>query len=246
MYLVYLDDSGSVSNASDSHIILAGVAVPERVPYWLGNKLESLAREAWPDAGDGPEFRGADIIGGKKHWRGLSKDIRHSYYRRALRLLADHREIRIFAAAIHKQSTDIDPMNVAFEQVVSRFDQMLTRMHRRRDTQRGLIILDKSSYETSLQTLATTYRNEGHTWGRLQNIAEVPLFVDSRATRMIQFADLVAYSVRRYVQQGNSDLFDIYSSRIDSEGGQLHGMIHSTPQGQDCNCFSCKHRPRRA
>lgn len=51
------------------------------------------------------------------------------------------------------------------------------------DTQRGVIILDKSSYETSLQGLSREFRLDGHRWGQLHNIAETPLFVDSRATQ---------------------------------------------------------------
>jgi hypothetical protein len=34
MYLLYLDDSGSVRNAADRHIVLAGLAVYERQPHW--------------------------------------------------------------------------------------------------------------------------------------------------------------------------------------------------------------------
>jgi hypothetical protein len=81
-------------------------------------------------------------------------------------------------------------MEVAFEHIASRFDRMLGRLYKGGDTQRGLIVLDKSTYETSLQGLATTFRTKGHQWGQLHNLSEVPLFVDSKATRMVQFADL--------------------------------------------------------
>jgi hypothetical protein len=43
MYLLYLDDSGSVGNAEDSHIILAGVAVFERQTHWLSEGLDRIA-----------------------------------------------------------------------------------------------------------------------------------------------------------------------------------------------------------
>lgn len=71
MYLLYLDDSGSVGNPADKHIVLAGLAVFERQPHWLSEKLDGIAARVWPDSPPSIEFRGADILGGKKHWRGV-------------------------------------------------------------------------------------------------------------------------------------------------------------------------------
>ena len=133
-------------------------------------------------------------------------------------------------------------MELAFEYLCNRFDRFLGRLHRNGDTQRGLIILDESSYETSLQSLAHEFRTEGHRWGQLYNLSDVPLFVNSKATRMIQYADLVAYALRRYYVKGDSSLFDIISARFDVEGGVLHGLVHHVAQEHACNCFACRQR----
>jgi hypothetical protein len=196
MHLLYLDDSGSVRNASDRHIILAGVSVFERLPYWFSRELDVIAREICPEAWEDLEFRGADIFAGRKLWRKVKRDIRENTYSKALEVLGrSSSQLRLFGAAIHKAAiSPEDPMEYAFEQLINRFDRFLTRLHRRNDTQRGIIILDKSSYETTLQGLAHEFRIDGHRWGQLHNISETPLFVDSRATRMIQYADLIAYT----------------------------------------------------
>jgi hypothetical protein len=133
-------------------------------------------------------------------------------------------------------------MEYAFEQICNRFDRFLGRLHAAGNTQRGLVILDKSTYETSLQQLARDFRTVGHRWGQLYNFSDVPLFVDSKATRMIQYADLVAHATRRYFEHGESKHFDIFSRRFDAEGGVLHGLTHYTPNGIVCNCFSCRQR----
>ena len=73
MYLLYLDDSGSVQNPDDRHIILAGLAVFERQPHWFSEKLDAIAAKMWPENPSALEFRGTDIIGGKKHWRGTGR-----------------------------------------------------------------------------------------------------------------------------------------------------------------------------
>jgi hypothetical protein len=242
MHLLYLDDSGSVKNADDKHIILAGVSIFERMPHWLSRKLDSLAREAWPADPNNLEFRGVDIFAGRKQWRAL-RDTRINVYKRALGILAESNQVRLFGAAIHKSAlSPDDPMEFAFEQITNRFDRMLGRLHKSGDTQRGLIVLDKSSYETSLQKLAIEFRTDGHRWGQTYNLSEVPLFVDSRATRMIQFSDLVAYALRRYYEKGDATFVDIIRHRFDAEGGIVHGLVHYTPPHSGCNCIACRQR----
>jgi hypothetical protein len=197
MHLLYLDDSGSVGNAADRHLILAGVAVFERLPYWFSERLDVIARAISPELWQDLEFRGSDIFSGRKRWRKIRRNERENAYGDALMILGRSSQVRLFGAAIHKAAiSPEDPMEYAFEQLISRFDRFLSRLHRRNNTQRGIVILDKSSYETSLQRLAREFRLDGHRWGQLHNIGETPLFVDSRATRMIQFADLVAYALR--------------------------------------------------
>jgi hypothetical protein len=243
MYLLYLDDSGSVQNASDRHIVLAGVAIYERQPHWFSEKLDLIAQRIWPENPNSLEFRGTDILGGKKHWRGVGKDDRLLAYREAMEIIGRSQQIHIFGAAIHKAAVSPeDPMEFAFENICNRFDRFLGRLYLNGNTQRGLIILDESSYETSLQQLARDFRTIGHRWGQLYNLSDVPLFVNSKATRMIQYADMVAHAIRRYYERGDSFLFDQFSRRFDSVGGVLHGLVHRTPTGTTCNCFSCRKR----
>lgn len=243
MYLLYLDDSGSVQNPADKHLVLAGLAVFERQPHWLSQQLDRIAERVWPDHPSALEFRGSDIVNGRKHWRGVEKQARREALQQALSVLGSSSHVRIFAAGIHKAAIAADdPMEYAFEQICNRFDRFLGRLFEAQNTQRGLIILDKSSYETSLQRLATTFRTDGHRWGRLFNLTDVPLFVDSRATRMIQYADMIAYSVRRYFENGDASLFDLISPRLDSFGGITHGLVHRIPSGMSCACVSCRQR----
>lgn len=245
MLLLYLDDSGSVRNPADSHVILAGLSVFQTKPYWLTQELDRIAARVWPEDHQTIEFRGSDMNSGRKHWRGIEKADRMQAFRDALDVLARDRSVTLFGAAIHKAAISPgDPMEYAFEQLCNRFDRYLLRLHRAGRTERGLIVLDKSSYETSLQGLATEFRVSGHSWGRLRNIAEVPLFVDSRATRLIQFADLTAYALRPYFENGDADLFDRIEHRFDGEGGTNHGLVHYVPPDAQCNCKACRQRAR--
>lgn len=241
MFLLYLDDSGSVKNQADHHIVLAGVSVFERVPHWFSREMDTIAKRIWPEDPDNLEFRAVNIFSGRKQWRGVGRIEREQAYRDALSILVRSNQPRIFGAAVHRAScSPDDPMEFAFEHVVNRFDRMLGRMHKAGNTQRGLVVLDKSSYETSLQTLAINFCKSGHRWGHIYNLSEVPLFVDSRASRMIQYADLIAHAIRRYYEKGDATYVDILRPKFDAEGGVIHGLVHYRPAGLQCNCIACR------
>ncbi|MBF0337906.1 MAG: DUF3800 domain-containing protein [Nitrospirae bacterium] len=241
MYLLYLDDSGSVKNASDREVILGGLCCYEQTPFYLSGKLDSLANEVWPENPKSLEFRGVNIFSGKEHWRGIEKDKRLETYKKALSFLEQSKNIKLFGAVINRVALSPgDPMKYAFEQLASRFDQYLTRIYKKGNSQRGLIILDKSTYETSIQMLASEFRDVGHRWGhRLVNMSDVPLFVDSKATRMVQYADMIAYALRRYYINHEQEYFDIISKKFDNEGGVIHGLVHFTFPKSACQCIVC-------
>ena len=136
------------------------------------------------------------------------------------------RDVRLFGAVLDKQNfAGQDIAQVAFEQLSSRFDQYLGRLYREKNNrQRGLILFDKSATERRIQTLALEFKYTGHTFGVTRNYAEVPVFIDSRASRLIQLADLVAYGIFRKFEHSDSTYYDIFSHCFDAEGGVIHGL----------------------
>jgi hypothetical protein len=134
--------------------------------------------------------------------------------------------VRLFAAIIDKNAlVGEDPVEHAFEQIASRFDQYLRRLYtKHNDAQRGIILFDKSTTEKRIQTLARDFKYNGHTHGKTHNYAEVPVFLDSKASRLIQLADLVSYAINRRYTQRDSQFFDIIKDCFDSEGGVVHGL----------------------
>ena len=245
MHLLYLDDAGSVANSDDRHFVLAGIAVFERQAHWLQVAMDELAVDLAERLGNplpgNLEFHGNPIRKGNGWWRKMGRLERRAAIVETLQTAQRLRgEWELFGVVVDKQAPGLgDPIEYAFEQICSRFDQFLARLYRRGNNQRGLIILDKSSQETRLQTLATEFRTLGHSWGVTRNLVDVPLFVDSRATRCIQYADLVAYAMWRKYEQNDSEFFDAISGRFDSEGGIVHGLHHFRNLDDPCDCPGC-------
>lgn len=227
MHLLYLDDAGSVTDVAQEYYVLGGFSLFERQPHWVSKRLDEIAGRFGADHSE-IELHGNPMLRGSGKWRKIPRADREQAYKDALSVLPNHghSRARAFVAVIRKEAASPnDPVEMAFEQVANRFDRMLLRFHRQGDTQRGLMILDKSVKETRLQSLAVEFKEVGHRWGNLTNQAEAPVFVDSRATRLIQLADLIAHAAYQNWARGNSQYFDLVRPQLDSEGGITHGLF---------------------
>jgi len=227
MYLLYLDESGSATDPALKHFVLAGVAFFERSTHWAEQHLNSVVETLTTGDIHAMELHGSPMYGGKGQWRRVERDIRHAAIKRALEVgVGANRNATVFAAVIDRESCQgRDATAIAFEELCRRFDLYLAAMHRRNDTQRGIIIFDKCSTENRIQELARTFKYTGHAQGMVRNYAEVPLFLDSKASRLIQLADLVAYAFFRQYEFGDRSFVDVFRHRILKTGGQAHGLF---------------------
>jgi len=230
MHLLYLDESGSVSDASQRFFVLAGISVFERSTHWIEQELNQIALPFAPDPNRpyDVELHASPMRNGRGEWRAHPVAGRLRAIKDALSLVERHhpRDVRLFGAVLCKQNfSGQDIAQEAFTQLCSRFDLFLMRLyHVRADKQRGLIIFDKSSTEARIQTLAREFKYSGHQYGLIRNYAEVPVFLDSKASRLIQLADLIAFALFRHFEHNDSQFFEIIEHCFDAEGGVVHGL----------------------
>ncbi len=248
MYVLYLDGSGSVKNPNERHFVLAGIAVHELEIYHVIKRADDYVGTL--AAGRDAELHGSAMANAKAEaWKGISRQRRLDAIEGGLDLLRDARPgVTAFAVAADKAAVSPDdPVEYAFEEICNRFNLFLKRLHNRHNqTHRGLVVMDESHYEGALQGLARHYREEGTRWGHLRNLAEVPLFVDSNASRLIQIADLLAWAVWRRYEHADTRYFDRVVPRFDAEGGVIHGLFHRKIPSDDCYCPACLSRSNRS
>lgn len=155
---------------------------------------------------------------------------------------------RLFAECIDKVFYDPNraPNTVdeqAFEQIVSRFQQYLQVLDSGNNY--GLLIHDNNQTVAKKHTeIMKMFHKRGTFWNYVNNIIETPLFVDSTLTSMIQMADVCGYAIRRYLENGETDLFDEVFKRADRRGEKAVGVRHFT--NPTCTCRICqahKHTP---
>lgn len=236
MHLLYLDESGSVSDAGQKYFVLAGVSVFERKTHWVEQELNKVAGRFDSANHHTIELHGSPMRSGRDGWKKFTLEDRLQAIKDALAIViptgkdSSRHGVRLFGAVVKKSALHgEDPVEHAFAQLSSRFDLFLKRLYaKHNDAQRGIILFDKSSTEKRIQTLARDFKYSGHAWGKTKNYAEVPVFLDSKASRLIQLADLVAFALFRFHEANDNSFYDIIKYCFDSEGGVEHGLYVKT------------------
>lgn len=229
MHLLYIDESGAVTDPNQRFFILAGVAIFERKTHWVEQSLNAIAERFYSQDPWEIELHGSPMRSGREGWKKFPLEQRLTAMDDVLKdgVVAHFgRNLRLFGAVIDKEKiSGVDPVEHAFEQLVSRFDLFLKRLHTKGgDSQRGLMLLDKSSTERRIQSLAREFKYAGHSWGTTKNYAEVPVFLDSKASRLIQLADMVAFALFRFYEHQDDRFYNLIKDCFDSEGGVEHGL----------------------
>jgi hypothetical protein len=179
----------------------------------------------------------------------LTHDERKEFINNVAKCISKWSFARLFAECIDK--IHFDPIRStqtideqSFEQVVSRFEQYLESIPKiNHHRNYGLLIHDNNETVCKKHTaLMKKFHDKGTLWTQVTNIIETPLFVDSELTSMVQIADLCGYSIRRYLENNERDLFNLIYKRADRKGTAVVGVRHYTKR--TCTCEICKkHRP---
>lgn len=250
MYLLYVDESGEPSNKAENYFVLAGVAVYENNAYFLSEAFDKVQEKWFPQATTSIEFHASKIYNrNEEPWRSLQmQDCRTILTDLCDALLAPNfRALNLFGVAIHRDSFPHEnPVEKAFHELCGHFDEFITQSNYKStkdDKNRGLMILDSNKYAGHLDTLLLEYRKFGKTkYGRVKNFADAPAFANSKTTRLIQAADLVAYAIFRRYERSDTFLLDRIIGRFQREDKKIHGLMHLIAGYRTCTCPACLSR----
>jgi hypothetical protein len=252
MHVLYIDDSGAVANSNEKYFVLGGVSVYESAIYHLIKAADECVDSFSLGESDSIELHATDVYGGRgMPWKNEKvRSTREEFLHRVGQVLVSQPStVRLFTVVVDKKGiSPRDPVETAFEEICNRFNLFIQRDNDRNSRKnRGLIVMDESHHEKPLQALARNFRVNGARWGKFRCLAEVPLFVDSRATRLIQLADLVAWSTFRKYEYQDGRFFDPLLPKFDADGGVIHGLYHArgSDRSEKCYCPGCMSRDYR-
>lgn len=270
MYLLFVDESGT--HGGSHAFVLGGVAVHEDDAQNLQRQLDQLVIKHLgrvPVNLDEYELHAGEMRNAKKPaatdklsargsiWASVPRADRLALLSDAYATIASfephNHELPLLLLSVvldarfRPSESQIDRERFAYEVLLNKFDVMLknTRVEKQRP-HRGLVIHDRRVVaERDIQAWTAGWRESAGNVGQLKNLADVPLFADSRATRLLQVADLVSYAVfRRYAPTNDASYFAALLPKFHADGDQLHGCVHYTPSfGQGaCDCEPCARR----
>lgn len=272
MYLLFVDESGT--HGGSHAFVLGGIAIHESDSQRLQGDLDRLVAAKLgkrPSNLDEFELHASEMrnakkptgpkaerSGGSSIWANYPRAMRKELLDDAYRLIADFKPrdpalpTALFGVVVDSRFrpewSQIERERYAYEVLLNKFDVMLKnlRVHKNLNN-RGLVIHDRRVVaERDIQSWTSEWRAAAGRIGRLMNLADVPLFADSRATRLLQVADLVSYSLFRRFTPGRSAeaSFTTLWPAFHAEKGQVHGCIHFSPSfGQGaCECEPCAGR----
>ncbi|MGP1602253.1 DUF3800 domain-containing protein [Treponema sp.] len=224
MYLLYADDSGNASDPDTKYSVLAGFATYEDQPFWIEKAVDEIMFRhiGRTDL----ELHASPMRSGRGVWRGIPKEKRNAILKDCLEHIRKNYpwQCILFGAVIDNKTDDAD--EILFTQITSRFDKFLKRKFLKyNEAVRGLAVFDKSKLENQYQSWSRLYQSLGNMWKeKLNNFAEVPLFLDSRISRSIQLADLIAFSLFRYFEHKDDTYYSVIRDCFDKDKNQQYGL----------------------
>ena len=243
MYLMYVDESG---DASSAHFTAAAVLVHEQDISECAGRLQACLRELGP-GWELAEYHAQHVRSGKGPWRRVRVAERlrlnAEIAGRLARNFTSGRGAVLFAVTIERAAfPGIDPVERAYEELFLRVDSFLGRLHAAGDSHRCVAISDETRLEPRLQQLMTAWRTSRGRVRRLSAFVEVPLFADSRASRMLQLADFAAHWTYRAYEADDTLVRDQLLPRFDTDRGRIHGLVHLRASRATCPCPACASR----
>ncbi|TAK93499.1 DUF3800 domain-containing protein [Patescibacteria group bacterium] len=207
------------------------MCVFERQTHWLDSHLTPIAARFDPTNPSSVELHANPMRSGSEGWTRFAPADRVQAVVDALHLLSNRQlRVKVFAAVIEKSqvANNKDIIPLAFEAIAIQFDGYLASLYQNtQNAQRGLVIFDRADFENHVQLLSHQFKHTGHTNGKLRNFAEVPLFIDSKASRLIQMADMIAYWIFRRYEAKDDRGFKMIEPYFHAYGGIKHGFFQN-------------------
>ncbi|WP_168176501.1 DUF3800 domain-containing protein [Williamsia sp. 1135] len=271
MYLLFADESGT--HGGSHAFVLGGIAIHEDDTAKLQTALDQLVIEHLgkvPINLEEYELHASELRNAKKPkmagrtnqpssvWAFEDRKMRLSLLDAAYQAVVDFVPNNVecppvyFGVVVdndfHSDWTAQEREQFAYEVLLNKFDVMLKRLRVDKGLpNKGLVIHDRRVLaERDIQSWTAGWRLAAGRVGQVRNLADVPLFADSRASRLLQVADLVAYSLyRRYdPQRLETKHFAALWSSFAEGSRELHGCVHYTPNygSGSCLCEPCSAR----
>ncbi|MCX6649441.1 MAG: DUF3800 domain-containing protein [Candidatus Bathyarchaeota archaeon] len=242
MHLLYVDESGDPNGwKNQSHFVLGAIAVHEGQILRLTRKMNEIQQKYFSSIRIPLDLHATNIQGARGHFDHLPPEKREQLLLDICDWIGKQKfpNLVSFATAIHISalSSEKEALEIAVEDLTSRFNIFLKRLYSKKLPGKGLLIIDQAHQERYRELIAEYQK--GSKYGYLGNIVDIPYFAGAHDTRLLQLADACAYSVFRFYEKDDHRYFDKIFPSFDKVAPQEgpDGLKHFT--NEECTCVAC-------
>lgn len=229
MKFCYIDESGT---GAEPYAVMVGVVVdayrmrPTKAEW--DELLATLSRIAGKMV---TEFHTKDFYAGNSPWRGLDGAQRAQVIDAIFEWFGERKHHIVYSAidkAQHRRelatNRRVEDLGTLWRCLAAHIALALQKAHQGKDNNKGNTVLIFDRHEKDQKKFAEllldppawtdTYYNRGKEQGRLDQIIDVPHFVDSSHVGLIQLADCFSYFLRRHLELQDGKTTENYAGEI--------------------------------
>lgn len=240
MYLVYVDESGTIQITDENNYILSAVIIHESTWRKFDRKINQIKLDYLIN--DNPleiELHTAHLVRNRDTaFEDYDKTIRNEILVRLSNIIKKNR-CRLLSVIIEKDHIDEERKSPEWIQLwawrilLERIEKFLEKKNDETITNYGLLCIDSNSEKivNHINDIIHTFRQEGSMYLDCKYLIENPFFVDSNMRNLIQLADFSAWVTKRWylIKKGKTTEYDNFNSILIDN---IFDRFDKTPSGE--------------
>lgn len=218
MHFCYVDESGStgmnLATPEQPVFVMAGLLVSDEKWRNTRNQFTELVKIFFQGAPpEGFELHACDLLApeGQSHFAGKPREERSALALDLLELLTTRSHQVLLVQVLKERVGHVetphaelgfdwkDPWDLSLATMLTLFEEFL-RGPQTGASSSGLMLIDHEPTYLNLLRERSAERQEAGGWRRLKKVTEIGYSATSHANPMIQFADLIAFSMRKALE----------------------------------------------
>lgn len=205
MYLVYVDESGTIDLSDSENFVLAGLILNEDRWFEADKRVKDLKEKYFPGILGGIEIHMSEIVNGNYEFRKMTQEQRATLIRDIFEIIKKL-EIRVVYSVVKKKKllTNLDVRYWSYKILFERLCYQLNDLNVNKEkVQYGLLILDSISKKRDEEIWrgVTDLLKDGRGYEENKFLIEGPVFVESHLRSPMQIIDCIAYAINYHYKE---------------------------------------------
>jgi hypothetical protein len=209
MYLIYVDESGTIDIQDSENFVLAGLIINEAGWFEADKKVKDLKNKYFPNNLGSIEIHMSEIVNGNNNFHQMSREQRAGLINDIFEMIKTL-DIRIVYSVVKKKKllTNLHIRNWSYKILFERLCYQLNDLNTTKGTiQYGLLLLDSicKKRDAEIWGGVTDLLKDGSGYEENKFLIEGPVFVESHLRSPMQIIDCIAYVINYHYKENKRE-----------------------------------------